>query len=449
MGDLALGIAASGLDAQQAAMDAISENLTNASTPGYVAESAQLTTEPGGDLLGVGDGVRVVGVTQNSDGLLATNALQTQGVLSQSTALQQILQGAQSVFPVSTTSGIAADLSSFWQAWDSVSQDPSNPAPRTEVVDDAQNLVSDFQQASEQIGNLQDNAQSQVSTSVAQVNTMLQQVATLNGEISDTEGSGAPANSLIDQQNQLMGQLASSIGAVAVTQTNGTVNVDVGGVTLVQGTWSDTVKTTGGTGDMSVVAQSSGTTLPASSGSIAGQLAAINQYLPAYQSQLDAAANDLATTVNTQLAAGYTATGASGSGYPLFQGSGAAGLSVNTAIVNNTQLIAASSTAALPDATNDGGNAQAMAELYNSSTGPDQQYQSLVQGLGTQVSAVNSQVTSQTSVANAAQENLQAVVGVNTNDEMVQMLTFQQAYQASAKLVSTVDTMMQSLIAAS
>jgi flagellar hook-associated protein 1 FlgK len=441
MGDLALSIAASGLDAQQAAMDTISENLTNASTPGYVAESAQLTTNPGGDLLGVGDGVRVVGVTQNSDGLLATNAQQTQGVLSQTTALQQILQGAQSVFPVSTTSGIASDLSTFWQAWDAVSQDPSNPAPRTQVVDDAQNLASDFQQASQQISNLQDNAQSQVTTSVAQVNTVLQQVATLNGQITKTEGSGAPANSLIDQQNQLMGELASSLGAVAVPQTDGTVNVDVGGVTLVQGTWSDTVKTTGGTGDMSLVAEASGTTIPASSGSMAGQLAAINQYLPAYQSQLDAAANDLASTVNTQLASGYTATGASGSGYPMFEGSGAAGLTVNSAIVNNTQLIAASDTSTMPDATNNGGNAQ--------DTGPDQQYQALIQGLGTQVQAVNSQVTSQTSVANAAQENLQAIEGVNTNDEMVQMLTFQQAYQASAKLVSTVDTMMQSLIQAS
>jgi flagellar hook-associated protein 1 FlgK len=149
------------------------------------------------------------------------------------------------------------------------------------------------------------------------------------------------------------------------------------------------------------------------------------------------------------LAAGFTATGASGSGYPLFVGSGAAGISVNSAIVGNPQLIAASDTGTLPDATNDGGNAQAMAELYNSPTGPDQQYQSLIQGLGTQVAAVNSQVTAQTSVANAAQDNLQAIEGVNTNDEMVQMLTFQQAYQASAKLVSTVDTMMQALLEAS
>lgn len=449
MGDLALNIATTGLDAQQAAMDTISENLTNANTPGYVSESTQLTANPGGDVLGVGDGVRVVAVTQNSDGLLATNAQQTQGILSQSSALQQVLQAAQAVFPVSGSSGIASDLSSFWQAWDAIAQNPSSPAPRTEVVDDAQNLVSDFQQASQQITDLQANAQAQVTTAVAQANTMLQQVAALNGKIGATEGAGSPANSLIDQQNQLMSQLASSIGAVAVPQADGTINVDVGGVTLVQGTWNDTIDTTGGTGAMSLVASASGATIPSSAGSVSGQLAAVNQYLPAYQSQLDAAANDLASTVNSQLAAGYTATGVSGSGYPLFVGSGAAGLGVNAAVVGNPQLIAASGTAALPDATNDGANAQAMAELYNSPTGPDQQYQSLIQGMGAQVQAINSQVQAQTSVANAAQENLQAIEGVNTNDEMVQMLTYQQAYQASAKLISTVDTMMQALLQAS
>ncbi|HXQ62582.1 MAG TPA: flagellar hook-associated protein FlgK [Acidimicrobiales bacterium] len=449
MGDLALNIAASGLNAQQTAMDTISENLTNANTPGYISEKVLLTVNAGGDLLGVGDGVRVVGVAQNGDGLLATNAQQSQGVLAQSTSLQQVLQGAQAVFPEPSSSGISADLSTFWQSWDAISQDPSNPAPRTAVVDLAQSLASDFQQASQQLSNLQSNAQAQVASSVSSANTMLQQVATLNGQITTTEGSGAPANALIDQRNQILNQLATTIGAVGVAQPNGTMNVDVGGVTLVQNTWSDTVTTTGGAGDMGLVAKASGVTLATSSGSVAGQLAAINQYLPAYQSQLDATANDLATTVNTQLAAGYTATGASGSGYPLFQGSGAAGLSVNSAIVGNPQLIAASSTGTLPDASNDGGNAQAMAELYNSPTGPDVKYQSLIQGLGSQVQAVNNQVQAQTSVANASQENLQSIEGVNTNDEMVQMLTYQQAYQASAKLVSTVDTMMQSLIQAS
>ncbi|HUY22917.1 MAG TPA: flagellar hook-associated protein FlgK [Acidimicrobiales bacterium] len=449
MGDLALSIAASGLDAQQAAMDAISQNLTNANTPGYVAERAQLTTNPGGDLIGVGDGVRTVGVTQSNDGLLATNALQTQGALSQSTALQQVLQGAQGVFPEPSSSGIAADLSSFWQSWDAISQNPSNLAPRTETVALAQNLVSDLQQAAQQLNSLQVNAQSQVTSSVAQANIVLKQVATLNGQITATEGSGSSANALIDQRNQLMNTLATTIGAVAVPQTDGTVNVDIGGVTLVQGAWNDTITTTGGTGNMSLVANTSGVTIPSSAGSVSGQLAAVNQYLPGYQSKLDAVANDLASTVNAQLSAGFTATGASGAADPLFQGSGAAGLSVNAAIVSDPQLLAASDTGTMPDATNNGANAQAMAELYNAPVGPDQQYQSLIQGMGAQVQAVNNQVQAQTSVATTAQENLQSVVGVNTNDQMVQMLTFQQAYQASAKLISTVSTMMQALIQAS
>ena len=122
---------------------------------------------------------------------------------------------------------------------------------------------------------------------------------------------------------------------------------------------------------------------------------------------------------------------------------------MNGAVATDPQLIAASSTNVLPDATNNGANAQAMAELYNAPTGPDNQYQSLIEGLGSQVQAVNNQVQAQTSVANAAQQNLQAIQGVNTNDQMVQMLTYQQAYQASAKLISTVDTMMQALIQAS
>ena len=91
MGDLALSIAASVSTRSRRRWDTISENLTNANTSGCISESAELTAELGGDLFGVGDGVRVVGVRQNGDALLTTNAQQSQGILAQSTALQQIL----------------------------------------------------------------------------------------------------------------------------------------------------------------------------------------------------------------------------------------------------------------------------------------------------------------------------------------------------------------------
>ena len=448
MGNLGLQIAASGLQAQQAAMETISQNLSNANTPGYVSESATLTTALGSNLLGIGGGVRVAGIEQAGTTLLTANANQAAGAQAQSTALQTVLQGAQSSFPISTSTGLANDLSTFWQSWDQISQNPSALAPRTAVVDQAQTVVTDLQQASAQLTQLQGNAEMQLQSTISSANTQLTEVAQLNVSIANTEGAGAPAPALIDQRNQLVSQLASSIGASTRTSTDGSLSLSVGGVQLVSGNVASQLNVTGSIGSLSVVTANGGINVPLSSGTSAGLMAAVNQYLPSYQSQLNGVASALATTVNTQLAAGYTATGASGSTEPLFQGSTAAGITVNAAVAANPQLLAASSTSALPAATNDAGNAQALAELSNSATGPDQAFQTFIQNLGSQVQSVNSQVASQASVASAAQQNLQAVAGVNTDSQMVQMLTYQQAYQASAKLITAVDTMMQSLIQA-
>lgn len=447
MGDLGLSIAATGLDAQQVAMDTVAQNLANANTPGYVRETANLSATGTMNMYGVGGGVQVTGVTQAPDGLLAASAQQANGALAQSTALQQVLSQAQTAFPEPSSTGFGAQLSAFWQSWDAVAQNPSALAPRTEVVTAAQNLAVSLQQASSQITQLQGNTQSQLSSVITQDNGLLQQVAHLNAQIVAVQSTGASANSLIDQRNQVENQLASDLGAVARPASDGSVTISVGGVSLVQGSLADSLTLSGSPGSWQVMTQTSKVALPASSGTAAGLLAAANQYLPSYQSQLDAVANALATTVNSQLAAGYTATGASGAGYPLFQGSTAAGLTVNPAVVANPQLLAASSTGTTPDAANNGSNAQAMAELFNTGGGPDESYRTLVQNIGSQVQSANNQVQAQQAVANAAQANLQAVDGVNTDQQMVLMLGYQQAYQASAKVISTVNTMMQALLA--
>lgn len=446
MSDISLNVAASGLDAAQTAMSTVAQNLANANTPGYVSETANLVTNPGGDALGVGDGVRVTSVSQANDSLLVANVQQTQGSLAQATALQQVLQQAQLSFQEPSSSGLSADLAGFWQSWDEIAKNPSDPAARVQVIDQAQNLVSDLQQGSQQLATTSANAASQLSGAVGQANTLLGQVAGLDAQIFTTQSSGGSPNSLIDQRNQLMDQLSKDIGAVGSVAPDGSFQVKVGGIALVQGNWSDSLSVSTSGGKQSLVAGASGATLTASAGTAAGLLAAVNQYLPSYQAQLDSVANSLASTVNGQLAGGFTSTGAPGQ--PLFSGSGAAGLAVNPALVADPSLIAASGTSTLPDATNNGTNAQSVANLWDSATGPDVVYRALVQQVGNQVSSVNSQVQAQTSVATAAKQNLQSVVGVDPNQQLVTLMNFQQAYQASAKVISTVDTAVQSLLAA-
>lgn len=457
MSNVSFNIAATGIDAAQTAMDTIAQNLSNANTPGYVAQTADLVTNPGGDPLGVGDGVRVTSVSQANDTLLLSHVQQAEGALSQNTALQQVLSQAQLTFQEPSSNGLGSDLSKFWQSWDSVANNPSDPASRLQVVDQAQNLVSDLNQASQQLSTTSNNASTQLGEVVTEANTLLGQVATLNSQIFSAQNSGESPNSLIDQRNRLMGQLAKDVGATGAVQADGTYQVKVGGVPVVQGSWADSldlVHTTTAAGDphTSLVAHTSGISLSTSSGTAAGLVAGINQYLLDYQHQLNGVASALASTVNTRLAAGYTTTGA-GPGAPLFQnGTTASGITVNPAIVADPTQIAASGVPDTPTdpnaAVNDGSNAQKVADLWNAPGGPDVAYRTLVQQVGNQASAVNNSVQSSTSISNAAHENLQAVTGVDPNQQMVTLMNFQQSYQAAAKVISTVAATVQSLLAA-
>jgi flagellar hook-associated protein 1 FlgK len=472
MTDLALSIAASGLDAQQTAMDTISQNLANASTPGYVAESAVLTTNPSSTAVGAGDGVRVATIAQAPDQLAAAANQQAQGALSSSTALQQVLTEVQDAFPEPNSGqGISNQLASFWSSWDGITQNPSSPAPYTQVVDEAQGLATSFNQAAAAISQAAGDAQSQLSALVATDNTLLSQVAQLNQQIAGTTQDGGSANSLIDQQNQLVDQLAKDLGATATSQPDGTVTVAVGGFTLVSGATATTlaVQTTGagssGTGasspTLSVVDTANGLALPVAgapggnaglSGTAGGLLSAINSYLPDYQQQLDQAASDLATQVNSMLAAGYTTSGTAGT--PLFTTSNgaatvtAANLAVTAAVAANPAATLAVSTSATASP-NNGLNAQAIAETGSATSfPPNAVYTAFVQNLGAQVQAVNTQVTADTSVATSASQTLAEIAGVNPNQQMISLLDDQHAFEASAQVISTVNSAIQALLQA-
>jgi flagellar hook-associated protein 1 FlgK len=236
----------------------------------------------------------------------------------------------------------------------------------------------------------------------------------------------------------------------------------VGGAQLVQGSTADslTMQTTGSPPSVSIVSNNTGAAVPVSNGTMAGLLTAVNVNIPSYQSQLNTVATNLANTVNGALGQGYDASGntdvAAGSGVgpnnsaPLFvigNASGAAAtISVNQAVVTNPALLAAAT--ASTNGANDGSNASAMAELGTLSTGPDQSYQTFITNLGSQVQTVTNQANAQSSLSQSLSASLQSVTGVNTDQQTVEMLGYQQAYQASAKVISTIDSMVQSLLQA-
>lgn len=454
--DSALSIADSSLNAQRTALAVTSENIANSQTPGYVDESVQLAATPG-DATGIGSGVTVTTVTQAQNALLTTNNLQAQGALQSLSSASQVLTGIENIFPLgqssssststSTNTSLAGQLASFWSDWDAIAEDPSATAGPTQVLNDAQGLVTTLNEASTQLTELGQNTESEITDQVAQLNSLLSQAAQLNGQIVTTEGAAGNPDQLNDQMNQVVGQLASIAGVTVKMQPDGTALISSGGVALVQSTQAVTLAASTSGGTTSITTDNGAIPVGVSSGSLAGLLQGVNQYLPQYQASLNGVAENLASMVNTQLAAGYTLAGASGSSYPMFEGSTAGTISVNQALVSDPSLLAVAATNGAAGA-NDGSNAQAMAELSNSATGPDAAYQTMIQSIGSASASVSTQVSAQTSVANQAQAALSSATGVNQDTELTNLMSFQQTYEASAKLLSTIDQTMQSLIQA-
>jgi flagellar hook-associated protein 1 len=476
----ALGIGASAVNADMTVIDTLAQNIANADTPGYIAEMANLSALPGGSEFEAGSGVEVTSITQALNALLSANNWQAQGSLSNLSALQETLSAVENVCPLATqpatqtsatsSSSISGQLATFWSAWDAVAENPTSTAPRTEVLDDAQGLVTSLNEAATQLTQITENARTELTGQVSQVNSLLQQVASLNQSIVVVQGQASSTASLEDQLQAAIGTLSQLAGVEVRMQPNGTASVSIGGVSVVQGGTAGTLElvTTPNPGQKTATSstirpapvsvqlemRSGGLSVPVSGGSVAGLLSGINNYIPKANTMLNQVAKALATTVNNELKSAYTSTGAAATTttdhWEMFKGSTAATLSVNSAMVGTPMLIAVSSTDATTGkaAANNGGVAQAMAELGTTPHGPDAHYQTLVQSIGAYTQSVNNQMEAQTAVATQAKQAVQAVSGVDVTDELTELMTFQQNYQASAKVLDTVDATVQSLLQA-
>lgn len=453
-----LSIALSGIDAAQTGLDTVSENVANANTPGYLSESVALGNQqlPGNP---IGDGVSVVGVTQSANQFTRQIELASNAASNYASQLSSILGEVQSSsFVEPSSSGIAEQMNSLFNDFATVADQPTELAPRQQLIAAASSLASAFSQAATGLEQVYQSSTVGATTLVATVNQQLAEVASLNGQIAATNVAAGGANTLIDTRNQIVDKLAAEIGASVVPAQQGQINLVVGGVALVTGNQSEKLAVSVGSqspptaaNTASVTLASSGTQVPVVSGTLGATLVALNTNIPKYTNQLDQVAASLAGAVNQQLAAG-TSVGAGGTGsqagIPLFVGAGgapisAASIEVNPALAANPMLLAA---AGATYAAGDGSNAQAVANLETAPGGPGAQWAGIVGQVGLDVANANALATTANASYQQAYQAEQSTSGVDVNTQMVNMVTYQQAYQAAAKVISTVAQTLQSLL---
>lgn len=455
-----LDLASNALSVQEEAMEVTGQNLSNVNTTGYARQ--QLVTQAATPLqtsIGQeGTGVEATGISQSVDSLLDSQIQSEKSVSGSLNAQQQALQNAETSLNeqiantsngTSSPSGLTADLSSLFGSFQSLSTDPANLSDRQSVVASAQQLSTEFNQVSSQLGTVNDQLNQSIQSGVTSANQDLTQIANLNQQIIQAQADGGSANDLDDQREQAIDDLANYANATATAQSNGAVNINIGGVTMVSdGTATDSLETyDSGGGQLLIKAQNAGTPLTLSSGSIEGNITTRDGALATLQTSVNTLASQLITQVNGIYSSGYDLNGNTGA--DLFTGTDASDIGVNSALANDPSQLQASGTAG---ATGDNTVVLALAQLANTNIAGlsnqtfSQSWAQTVGNLGDTISAVNELVNDSSSATQMLTSQWNSESGVSIDTEMTNLMQYEKSYEASAQLITTLNEMLQDLV---
>jgi flagellar hook-associated protein 1 FlgK len=336
------GIDVSALQAFQQAIEVTSNNVANASTPGYDLQSIDLVTAQPQDAGGVqvGAGVSVGGVTRAYSQTAANQLNTSQSSLGQLNALQNYTSQIDNLFGTSAA-GLTTALQNFYNGWSAVADNPTSAAARQALLGDASALAQNLNTTSTQLNNLNTDANTRITSDVQQINSVSVQIAKLNQQIANGSGVGQAPNALLDQRDQLVSGLSQLAGVTTTSNSDGSINVFVGnGQPLVLDGTSYSLTTTPNQFNASQleVANSNGNPISSSitSGDLGGLLAARTQAIDPALNQLGQIATAVATSANTQQASGLDLNGQLGSA--LFS----IGAPVANASINNKSAVSAS-----------------------------------------------------------------------------------------------------------
>jgi flagellar hook-associated protein 1 FlgK len=420
-----LQTALSGLLAEQTALDTTGNNIANANTEGYSRETALLEPNPAlpipaisgytGEGAQLGTGVTVATIARIRNSYLDAQYRTQNSSLSGAKTQAEVLTLAQTAFNEPSTAGIATQLSNFWSAWNSLAKSPAEGAAKQGVVAAGEQLARAFNELSTQLTTVSTQVGEQYKSLTGpsgEVEDFANQIAQLNGQIKLAEEAGQPPNNLLDRRDLLLDKLSALANVTVTEQPDHTDTVTLGDAAkpLVEGTtvdWPQELTEASG-GELGALLNLSGPK---------GQLTAL-------RNSLDEVAATLATTVNAPMAK------------PFFSGETAATLTVAV----DAEEVQASGTEA------EGGNEIAREIAAMRGGAAEQSYAALVENVGSDVRSAKDDQENLQGTLTAISNLRQGVSGVSLDEEMTNLITFQRGYQASARTLTAMDSMLETLI---
>lgn len=438
-----LNIAASGVRAARVGLDLTSQNIANAGTEGYVRRSVRLAeVASAGGYNRIGDlsvsGVRVDGITRNADLFRQAEVRRTGSDAARAGAELAGLENAEAALE---QSNFFPSLTAFEASLQDLASDTVNPALRATVLESARTLTRTINIAANALDQAGESLRFEAADGVAQVNLLASELGRVNLQLTRAAAGTSDQTSLLDQRDNLLQKLSGFVDVATTIAPDRTVQVRIGGTSgplLVTGGTVATLSTSTAA-DGTIAFALSGSPVTLAAGSLTGKAQALAG-LRDHRSELDGIANALIAAANGAQAGGVALDGSAGQ--PLFSGTGAAGLTL--ALTSGAQL--ATAPAGAGAGSRDPANLAALRGALATAK-VSARSDALLFNVSSEVAGRKTTSQALATIASSAQIALDQQSGVDLDQEAVNLVRYQQAFQASSKAIQVAADLFDTLLA--
>jgi flagellar hook-associated protein 1 FlgK len=478
-----INTALTSLYAQRRGLDVTGQNIANANTEGYTRQRVEMQSQVGSTVGvrwattdGLGTGVAVSDVQRLRDQYLENRGRTEHGNSAYLTNQASAYASIEDVFAEPSSTALQAQLHDMWGAWGDVGDEPSSVAARSALLQQSRVVSDGLNSAYGALSSQWSANASQLAKYASEVNTTASSIAQLNDSIVKARAGGVVVNELEDQRDMAVMHLSELTGATAAVREDGSMDVFVNNALLVTRTTTRQMVPTGvstfeaqrtheadNTRSAGLAWADTGDVVQAG-GTMGSMVDTMTTMLPGMADKLDKVAGALAKRVNDATAAGLKTDGTAGTDFfttdaaGQLSGAPITARNITVAITDPAQIavsakneLNADGTPKLdpngnPIGTNDGSIASGLAVSGTLSGSPDLVYQDMIADLGvnaqtsTRRSEIQADVTSQVDAARESES------GVNLDEEMTNLLTYQRGYEAASRVLTTIDSMLDQLI---
>ncbi|WP_288741348.1 flagellar hook-associated protein FlgK [uncultured Rheinheimera sp.] len=433
----------SGLNAANAGLNAVSQNVSNAAVKGYSRQTVVLQTNDGPL-----NGVKVTKFERVVDNFLNADIWRTQSDLNYYESYQDYLGYLEEVLGTDSLNlnDAVAELNAAFNAALSA---PESPAYRQQVISSANAMVQDLQQLDGALTGQVRKLEFELKAVTENVNSVLQELADLNQNISKEIALGRDASTLLDTREQAINRLSAYVQVEVMQEDNGSMTISaLNGAPLVM-SGKAAVLSVAGTEVTSTFNTQEFPISGLAGGSLGGLLRVKSEVLDPARAELSNLVTTIATQVNDALAEGFDLNG--NLGEPLFTFNPADPLG---SILVNADL--SPDELAFRGRVSDGaggwlpaggkGDNSNLVNVIDSMKGVATGYDGLIGKLAIQSKQVQASVKTSQVLNDKAVASRESISGVNRDEEAANLLYYQQLYEANAKVISTAGQMFDTLM---